>query len=273
MRRMVFGFVSTLLASTATGAFAQDREASGWRLSVGAGAIVSPTYEGDDEVRLSIVPDIRLAYGNRFFASVQEGIGYRVVATPHLQMGPIARVKFGREESGEGTFAVGGDDSEDLRGLGDVDTSLELGGFMYYTRGPIALEIEARQATSGHEGFVADLSLRWRSEMNLAGAPLRFGFGPSVRVVDDTYVNTYFGVDADQSAASGLSEYDADGGLYSYGVSANALWRPSETARWTIGAFASLDRLAGDAGDSPLVRTRGDATQLSGGVLLSRALN
>ena len=272
MRISIAGLTLGMLCASAGVATAQERDASDWRLSVGAGAIVSPSYEGDDEVRLSIVPDIRVAYGDRFFASVQEGIGYRAVLAPNLQAGPIARVKFGREESGEQTFALSGDDSDDLVGLGDVDTSLELGGFVQYALGPMLIEAEARQGVSGHEGFVADIGLRWRGQVALDGSILRYGLGPRVRLVDDDYVSAYFDVDAAQSAASGLAVFDADGGLYSYGIGANAVWRPNGANPWSLGAFASIDRLSGDAGDSSLVRARGEATQVSGGVFVSRAL-
>lgn len=272
MRISTVGLTLGMLCASAGFATAQERGASGWRLSVGAGAIASPSYEGDDEVRLSIVPDIRVAYGDRFFASVQEGIGYRAVLTPNLQAGPVARVKFGREESGEQAFALSGDDTGDLVGLGDVDTSLELGGLVQYALGPMLIETEARQAVSGHEGFVADIGLRWRGQVALDGSTLRYGVGPRVRLVDDDYVSAYFDVDAAQSAASGLAVFDADGGLYSYGVGANAARRPNGASPWSIGAFASIDQLSGDAGESSLVRTRGDATQVSGGVFFSRSL-
>lgn len=272
MRTSTVGLTLGMLCASAGIATAQERDASGWRLSVGAGAIVSPSYEGDDEVRLSIVPDIRVAYGDRFFASVQEGVGYRAVLTPNLQAGPIARVKFGREESGEQAFALSGNDSDDLVGLGDIDTSLELGGFVQYALGPILFDAEARQGVSGHEGFVADIGLRWRGQVSLDGATLRYGLGPSMRLVDDDYVSAYFDVDATQSAASGLAVFDADGGLYSYGIGANAVWRPNGASPWSLGAFASIDRLIGDAGESSLVRTRGEATQFSGGLFVSRSL-
>ena len=90
MRRVL---TTTLLAAVCCPAFAQERTADdGWGLIVGAGALHSPTYEGDDESRLSILPNIQVSYGDRFFASVQEGIGYRVIKDPGIEAGPIKHV-------------------------------------------------------------------------------------------------------------------------------------------------------------------------------------
>jgi outer membrane protein len=150
MRRVL---TTTLLAAVCCPAFAQERTADdGWGLIVGAGALHSPTYEGDDESRLSILPNIQVSYGDRFFASVQEGIGYRVIKDPGIEAGPIMRVKFSRDEDGDQAFAINGDDTTDLIGLGDVDTSIELGGFLAYEIGPVTFSAEARQAVTGHEG-------------------------------------------------------------------------------------------------------------------------
>jgi outer membrane protein len=128
MRSMV-----VLLALCGAPAFAQERPASdGWGLAVGAGGLATPTYEGDDAYRLSVLPNIQITYADTFFASMQDGVGYRVINTDGLRAGPIARIRFSRDENGDQPFAVTGENSTDLIGLGDVDTSFELGGFVGY---------------------------------------------------------------------------------------------------------------------------------------------
>jgi outer membrane protein len=71
-----------------------------------------------------------------------------VRGTPTWRAGPIGRIKFSRNEDGEQTFAVGGGDTNDLRGLGDVDAAIELGGFVEYELGAVTFSAEARQAVS-----------------------------------------------------------------------------------------------------------------------------
>lgn len=249
---------------------AAAQEGDRWNLDVGAGGLYAPAYEGDDSYRLSALPSARLSRGDRLAASVENGVSFRWLDTPALRAGPVGRIEFPRDEDGDQTFAVTGDDTTDLRGLGDVDASLELGGFLEYVAGPVALRAEARKAVSGHEGVVADFSAQWSGRAAMFGPPVPWSAGPRLRVVDDAYTTTYFGVNAAQSAASGLPIYRAGGGLYSYGVGANAVAPLSE--RWALVAFAGYDRLTGDAGDSPLVQQRGSQDQFSAGLFVSYRL-
>lgn len=268
------GIFALLVALGATGqAQAQDRPASeGWGLTIGAGGLASPTYEGDDSYRLSVLPNVQVTYGDTFFASVQEGIGYRAINTPSLRAGPIARIRFSRDEDGDQPFAITGSDSSDLRGLGDVDAGIELGGFLDYDLGPLTLSAEARQAASGHEGFIADLGAKWSGRSFAFGPPVIWSIGPRLRIVDDTYTTAYFGVDGAQSVASGLPTFAPSGGLHSYGLGATAIIPLTADNAWTAVIVAGYDRLTGDAAASPLVRQRGAEDQASLGLFLSYRL-
>ena len=133
--RLSLVLVSALACGAPSG-LAQERPSSdGWSLTIGAGTLHAPAYEGDDETRLSLLPNIQVAYGDRFFASVQEGVGYKLVNDGDLVAGPIARIRFSRDEDGDQPFAVSGEDTRDLAGLGDVGASVELGGFLNYRAG------------------------------------------------------------------------------------------------------------------------------------------
>jgi outer membrane protein len=250
--------------------YSQERPADdGWSLTVGGGGLYAPAYEGDDTYRLSLLPNVQLNHGDRFFASVQGGVGYSAIATPSFRAGPIARVKFAREEDGNQTFAVTGDDTTDLRGLGDVDTSLELGGFFSYKVGRAMLNAELRQAVSGHEGLVADVGAVWSGRSYPWRQAIIWSFGPRMRVVDDAYNAAYFGVDAVQSAASGLPAFAAGGGVHSYGAGATAILPLGRNSPWAAVVVAGYDQLVGDAGASPLVQERGSADQASAGIFLT----
>jgi outer membrane protein len=259
------------LAVTGTAA-AQDASDDGWRVTFGAGALYAPTYDGDDDYRLSLLPNIEVSYSDVFFASVQNGVGYRFINTPNLRAGPIGRIKFSRNEDGEQAFAVSGEDSDDLRGLGDVDTSIELGGFVEYELGSVTLNGELRQAVSGHDGWVGDLGARWSGRGDILGRSVAWSAGPRARFVGDAYNEAYFGVNAGQAAASGLPVYDASGGLYSYGAGASVIAPLSSDRSWALVLVAGYDRLTGDAGDSPLVQQRGDDDQASIGMFIARRL-
>lgn len=262
------------LSCSALPAFAQAPEPpEGWQFTLGTGALYAPTYEGDDESALSVLPNIQIAYGDRFFASVQDGIGYNWIQIENLEAGPIGRIRFSRNEDGDQAFAVSGGGTNDLLGLGDVDTSFELGGFVTYENGPWSLGAELRQAVSGHEGLVLDLDASVGGVLKGFGPPVIWSAGPRARIVDETYNAAYFGVTPDQSLGSGLPVYEAGDGVNSYGIGALGVIPLDRDFKWSVVTFAGYDRLSGDAGDSPLVTLRGDADQFSAGIFVSYTFN
>lgn len=212
---------------------------------------------------LSIFPDLRVSYGDTLFASIPDGIGWNAINSNGLKAGPIAKLRFGRDEDGGGSpFAVTGG-SDALIGLGDVDAAVELGGFLeqrFGQRQEWRGRIEARRGFGGHEGTVADLSL---SHQVRAGRTI-VNFGPRATVASKGYTRTYFGIDAAQSLGSGLAPYQPKGGLVSYGLGGSVI-HPLDR-RSAITAFSSLERLGGPAKNSPLVIERGRATQFTAGV-------
>ncbi|MEX1250482.1 MAG: MipA/OmpV family protein, partial [Hyphomonas sp.] len=183
--------------------------------------------------------------------------------------GPIGRVKFSRDEDGDQAFAVSGGGTNDLVGLGDIDSSFELGGFLRYRNGPWSAGAELRQAVSGHEGLVLELDAGVGGVITGFWPPIIWSAGPRVKFVDESYNSAYFGVTQAQSAGSGLPVYQAGGGASTYGVAALGIIPLDRDFKWSIVTFAGYNRLAGDAGDSPLVALRGDADQFSAGLFIS----
>lgn len=215
--------VSTLLAvfalsiGTAHAAaipMTQPPAQQGWQITVGAAAVATPLFLGDDELGLSLVPDLRVRYGERFFASIPEGIGFNALLTPSLKAGPLVKLRFGREQDdGDSSFLVSGK-TADLKGMGDIDPALEWGGFLEYRLHMWRTRLELRQGTGGHEGLVADLNF---SLSDRAG-PVRYVIGPRLTLASDDFVQTYFGITPAQSLGSGLPSDQAKGGLVSAGL-------------------------------------------------------
>ncbi|MEX2482676.1 MAG: MipA/OmpV family protein [Gammaproteobacteria bacterium] len=249
--------------AAAQGASEQPARPAGWRIGIGLAPVVSPVFEGADDYGFSVFPDLRFQYRDRFFASVPEGIRYHVIHGPRLVAGPIARVRFGREEDNGGSpFLVTGA-VDGLDGLGDIDAAAELGGFVSYRMAPWRARAELRHGIGGHEGVVGDLSLDYTG----GSRGIRYTIGPRLRFGSADFVDTYFGISAAQSARSGLPTFDADGGLNSAGIGASVIVPRGK--RMTLVVFGGYDRLLGDIADSPLVERRGDANQLSLGASLS----
>jgi outer membrane protein len=74
----------------------------------------------------------------------------------------------------------------------------------------------------------------------------------------------YFGVDAAQAAATGLSIFDAKGGAHSAGAGAQVSYRINP--QWEVHSYVEYERLLGDAAKSPLVTVRGSPNQTTFGV-------
>ena len=259
-----------------TSAFAQPNEpstqpsgrpspasAEEWSVTIGVAPVVSPAWEGSDDVILSIFPDVRINYGDSIFASIPDGIGWNAINNGGWKAGPLAKLRFGRDEDGGGSpFAIAGS-SDALSGLGDIDASAEIGGFVekrFGTRRQWAGRIETVRGFGGHEGVVADVSLSYQLRSGRAIVNL----GPRASFATADFMQIYFGIDANQSLASGLARYDPSGGLVSYGVG-GTLIRPIDR-RSAITVFSSIKMLGDQAADSPLVRERGRREQVSIGI-------
>jgi outer membrane scaffolding protein for murein synthesis (MipA/OmpV family) len=221
-----------------------------WALSIGVIGGVKPEYEGSDEYEFGIGPNLAGSWRDILFFKGKT-IGVNLIRKKNLKAGPILSWTGGRDE----------DDNDKLEGLGDVDSSIEAGGFVSYRKKPLRFKMEARHdINSGHEGGLVELS---------AGTTLPFN-KPRVFVAlgttwaSDDYMESFFGVDSNQSADSGLKKYNAESGIKDINLSVSAGY--SITNRWRLGGKVEYKRLVGDAADSPIVE---DENQFLAGIGIS----
>jgi len=131
--------------------FSPEWFAGPWTVTLGAEGRVLPTYEGSSNYRFLPVPlfDIRRAGTPRHFQSPRDGASIGIVEFDNFRLGPTLKVRLPRRE---------GDDAK-LRGLGDVNFAVELGGFAEYWFTPwLRARGELRQGVSGHHGLTGDLA-------------------------------------------------------------------------------------------------------------------
>jgi outer membrane scaffolding protein for murein synthesis (MipA/OmpV family) len=67
----------------------------------------------------------------------------------------------------------------------------------------------------------------------------------------DDYMESFFGIDAKQSANSGHKKYKAESGIKDVNISMTAGY--PLTNRWRLGGKIEYKRLVGDAADSPII--------------------
>jgi len=142
---------------------------------------------------------------------------------------------------------------DELQGLDDVDPTLEIGlGIGYETRDWRAFT-DVRYGIIGHNAWVGEVGA---DGIAYPVEGLTLTLGPRLSFGTDNFAETYFGVSAEESAASGLDQFTATGGLLGAGMELGARYRFNE--RWGVEGAATWNRLVNDAGDSPVTATGSD---------------
>lgn len=228
----------------------------GFQVSIGVAGIYSPLYEGDDELGLNLVPDLRARYGDIVYLSIPEGFGFRIRPSSWFEISPFIKYRFQRNESnGPSPFQVSGE-TTDLEGLGDVEGATETGGYVAFHVQPFSLRLEYRKGNGGHEGHIASGSLSLSSNISF----LRYQLSANAEWATQEYFNAYYGVDAEQSSASGLATYEVeDAGLNSIGGRLFLLVPIFYPV--TIATVIGYSRLQTRSADSTLVEERGSSDQ------------
>lgn len=232
-------------ATLTTQVHAQQAPHDGGR--VGLAAIGTYEYSGSDETRNLVLPVLDYQWANGWFAGFN-GVG-RQWTHGDLQYGAKLTVDFGREE-GRSTA---------LRGLGNVDPSAELGGFVRYALGGGVAATSGLRAGSGvgNKGALWDVGLEFGRPL---GADWRLGGGVTATYANSDYLQSYYGVTPAQAAASGYAVYTPSAGLRD--VTAKVSLTYLFTPRVALTGVLSHTSLMGDAKDAPMVRRTSAATGL-----------
>jgi outer membrane protein len=240
---------------------AGSASAGDWTVNLGAEGRMVPSFLGSDRYIFAPFPviDIRRAGTPERFHSPRDGASIGIIENGSFRLGPTVKIELPRRES----------DDDDLRGLGNVDWTIEAGLFAeYWPLQWLRTRAEVRQGLGGHHGIVADLT----ADAVVPVTPkLTLSAGPRVTLVTAAANDPYFSIDAVQSANSGLPIYDAGGGVQSYGFGTQA--RYQLTPKWETHLFLEYTHLSGDAANSPLVQQRGSAEQVQVGLGASYAFD
>ncbi len=234
-------------------------------LLIGAGAGFKPRYEGSDEYRAFPIPIISYDSGesgpDRVDFRSLDDIRFYALPYGNFSVGPLAGYTFGRDES----------DSNRLRGLGDIDGGLIVGGFASYRfveentvswSADIGISAQvtgdafdtARFAGLGSNdfGYEADFSLSGKYDVNeRLNVAMRLG---AVYASDD-FMQTHFGVTNAQAAAANalgntINTFDANSGFKNVYFNIKTTFELTDTIQLRAGLGYS--RLLGDASDSPI---------------------
>lgn len=245
------------VVSSTTAAVPDD----GWRYSLGLGVFETPKYPGASTTRFQPAPIVGVGYGRFFFGSVADanvpfGLGAFLYRDDHFRLGVALSYDLVKPRKAS--------DDDHLRGLPDIDATAHATLFASYNLDWLSLVGAVSQDVAGkHEGATASLDLLGKySPIN----GLTLTAGPGITWGSAQYNQTYFGVNAEDSARSGLPTYTPGAGVAAVRVTAGASYVLNK--HWNLGARVVASKLPGAVGNSPVVQKK---TQMTYGVIANYA--
>jgi MipA family protein len=252
------GSVAIFAALVAGGgpAAAQDLAGSsglfGDRWQVGGFVFVSPKFEGASSYEVTGFPFVAPAgLGQDGLVQIKgaDDVRFRLLRLDGFELGPLAGYRFGRDD----------EDAAHLRGLGDVDGGLVVGGFAAYRMGSLAVSASYHhQATGDETGGLIRLN---GEVVSRPAAGLKLTTDVGANYATDEYMTSFFGVSPAQASASGLPVFDPSAGFKDVYAGVTAAIDLDE--RWSLTLTGRYSHLIGDAADSPIVESE---SQFFGGV-------
>lgn len=271
-------FLFAIVASCSAPAFAQDQPPlpspeeinAANSFTIGGGGAIIPDYEGSDDYKWIPAAAIRGKVGGISFATrgmylyvdVVNGLG-----KVDFDVGPIAGVRLNRTGKIK-------DDIVNL--LPDRKTAIEVGGFAGvsfkgltnpYDNLGVRLDV-VRDVGSAHKSTIFSPNLEFST-------PLSRSFYVVATVSADfasnRFADYYFSVSPAEALVSGLTAFNAGGGMKNWKTGLLANYSLSGDLRHGLSLFGmgNYSRLVGDFKRTPIVSQRGSPTQWLGALGLA----
>ena len=233
-------------------------QADTWIVTLSGSGVAQPRFPGARDYTAFGYPsvDIRRAGDPVRFSAPDDGVSFTLFESPNFRFGPVVRFQSGRYLS---------DDRRRLFGLNKVEWAVEPGGFFeFWPTQFLRTRVELRHGVNGHHGFVGSIGADYVQPFG------RFvlSIGPRFQYGDESFNSKYFSVSPLEAALNGrVTPYSAGGGFNTVGALAAVTYTFDE--RWAVTGYGGYNRLIGDAGRSPIVRTLGTPNQFTFGAKVS----
>ena len=230
---------------------------AGPKIAMGLGAAAVPDYEGSDDMEGAPLLYLDVQWDNYMSVNV---FGNKMKANllPH----PVFKAGLIAEYIAERDDDV---DNSQVGLLPEVDSSIMFGGFAGFEKNNWDASLEAMtDASDSNDGSMVRANLGYAYAIN---NDLKTRFGVFSTWADDDYMQSYFGVSAAGSNASGLREYEAESGIKDAGLNLTVNYTPWQN--WGVMGLVTLKKMLGDAEDSPVVDDVGSDTQAVVGIIVT----
>lgn len=198
-----------------------------------------PRYLGASEAQVRALPVADWEHPSGWFAGTTIGIGYNFSSRQGLGYGLRVSPDWGRKERRH----------KSLRGLGDIPAQAVMGAFVSYL--PFdSLHLQASSshgAGSNRDGATLQLGARYIKPL---AQDFRIGVGLGAMWMNREYAQSYFGVTAAQSQASGLASFELNEGGRVAVASAELSYRVMN--KWQLTVQLERQQLLGILKRSPL---------------------
>lgn len=264
----VLGFAGASRAQTETAPAGSvlDRD----HVTLGAGALYGPSYEGSDDYVAFPLPLIQGKLAGIDITPRPGGIALDLIPDGHhpkfgVSLGPVATYTRNRaHQIKDPVVAAAG------RLKSAIDVGVNAGATAYGLLNPydsLTLSADIKwNVNRASRGTTVAPALSYVTPLSRAALVT---LGVSAEHVSNRYADYYFSVSPAQSAASGLPLFQARGGWKSVGVSmlgAYDLDGDLLNGGFAVFALADYSRLLDDARATPYTSLRGSASQFTGGV-------
>jgi MipA family protein len=254
---LVVLFWSSLAAQAQVDRRSADQRAAAdtWNITVGARVAAQPRFLGSKDRAFAISPQFSMGrgLGSRWLSLEDDNISIGLVNGDRWRLGVTGKLVWSREEKSSRVA---------LAGLGNTRFGGEAGAFAeFYPTDWLRARVDLRHGFIAHRSMMADLKL---DAFTRLGSGWTLAVGPRVQFAGGDFMDRNFSVTAAQAIASGLPQYNARGGLLSYGAAAQVGY--SWNSRVESVAFVQYSRLAAEAARAPLVAQRGSRDQVTVGV-------
>ena len=217
---------------------------SDWKLSAGLVAINSPLYQGSEERRFLIVPNLMATYKDQLRINPR-GIRFKFNKKGRAQYGIRLGWNFGRDE----------DDNNKLIGLGDIDMAITGTSWVRFSLDPKELFSSKFSLThdlnDAYGGYTIKSELS--SKVFIPGVKA-FG-NVSIHAIygSESYNMVHYGIDEGQALTSPDPKKELGAGFNRMGLS-TMLFRPLNT-KWMVNLRLSYDRIIGEASEAAFLDT------------------